>query len=88
MAVAIKLKRIGKSLNPIYRVIVIASKKRSGGTAIEEVGCFNPRDKKNMFLNIERINHWIKMGAIVSSTVKGLIKKLPEASQVLVEKSA
>jgi small subunit ribosomal protein S16 len=75
MAVAIKLKRIGKSLVPIYRIIAIHSKKRIGGTPLEELGSYNPRDKKKTVLKMERINYWIKTGAIVSDTVKGLIKR-------------
>ncbi|MBN1383588.1 MAG: 30S ribosomal protein S16 [Elusimicrobia bacterium] len=75
MAVAIKLKRVGKSLTPIYRVVVIDSKKRTGGAPIEEVGQYNPRNKKNTSLNIERIKYWQQSGAIVSETVKSLLKK-------------
>ncbi|HAM39687.1 MAG: 30S ribosomal protein S16 [Elusimicrobia bacterium RIFOXYC2_FULL_34_12] len=78
MAVAIKLKRIGKTLKPVYRVIVIHSKKRCQGTPIEELGHYNPRNKKDISLNIERINYWIKTGAIVSDTVKNLLKKQTE----------
>ena len=75
MAVAIKLKRIGKSLYPVYRIIAIDSKKRTGGKPLEELGSYNPRDKKNSVLKIERINYWIKTGAIVSDTVKNIVKK-------------
>lgn len=80
MAVAIKLKRIGKSLYPVYRVVAIDSKKRTGGQPLEELGKYNPRDKKNMLLNTERINYWIKTGAVVSAAVKGIIKKTAPAS--------
>ena len=75
MAVAIKLKRIGKLLYPVYRVVAIDSKKRTGGEPLEELGHYNPRDKKSMLLKMERINYWIKTGAVVSDTVKSLIKK-------------
>lgn len=75
MAVAIKLKRMGKSLIPVYRVIVIDSKKRTGGAPVEEVGHYNPRNKKDTVLNTERIKYWQKNGAIVSDTVKSLLKK-------------
>ena len=80
MAVAIKLKRIGKSLYPVYRVVAIDSKKRTGGKPLEELGHYNPRDKKNTLLKMERINYWIKTGAVVSDTVKGIIKKTASAS--------
>lgn len=79
MAVAIKLKRIGKSLYPVYRVVAIDSKKRAGGAPIEELGQYNPRDKKKLSLKTERINYWIKTGAVVSSAVKSIIKQIPPA---------
>ena len=75
MAVAIRLKRMGKSLYPVYRVIAIDSRKTPAGRPLEELGNYNPRDKKNLILNMERINYWIKTGAVVSSAVKGLIKR-------------
>jgi len=75
MAVAIRLKRIGKKLKPVYRVVAIDSKRRCQGKPIEELGFYNPRNKKDIFLNTERLNYWVKTGAIVSATVKGLMKK-------------
>ena len=75
MSVAIRLKRIGKKLNPVYRVVAIDSRRRAQGKPIEELGFYNPRNKKEISLNAERLNYWIKTGAVVSSTVKGLIKK-------------
>ena len=75
MAVAIKMKRIGKSLYPVYRIVAIDSKKRTGGKPLEELGHYDPRDKKNILLKMERINYWIKIGAVVSATVKSLIKR-------------
>jgi len=75
MAVAIKLKRIGKSLYPVYRVVAIDSKKRTAGEPLEELGHYNPRDKKKLSLKMERLNYWLETGAVVSDTVKGLIKK-------------
>jgi len=75
MAVAIRLKRIGKKLKPFYRVVAIDSRRRAGGKPIEELGYYNPRNKKDVSLNMDRVNYWVKTGAVVSSTVKSIIKK-------------
>ncbi|MFH1540506.1 MAG: 30S ribosomal protein S16 [Elusimicrobiota bacterium] len=75
MAVTIKLRRLGKSLCPDYRVVAIDSKKRKCGKPLEELGHYSPRDRKNVLLKMERINYWIKTGAIVSNTVKSIIEK-------------
>ena len=75
MAVAIRLKRIGKKLKPVYRVVVIDSRRRTGGKPIEELGYYNPRNKKDVSLKMERVDYWVKIGAVVSPTVKSIIKK-------------
>jgi small subunit ribosomal protein S16 len=75
MAVAIRLRRIGKKLNPVYRIVAIDSKKRCGGMPLEELGYYNPKNKKDMALKSDRINYWIKTGAVVSETVKSILKK-------------
>ena len=41
MATKIRLKRIGRRNRPFYRIIIIDSRKRRDGSAIEQVGCYN-----------------------------------------------
>lgn len=69
----IRLRRIGKSNQPSYR-IVLADKKRSASAGIckEELGFANP-SKKDYKLNKDRIVHWIKCGAKPSATVHNLL---------------
>ena len=42
MATKIRLKRIGRRNKPFYRVVVMDSRNRRDGAAIEELGWFNP----------------------------------------------
>ena len=48
MATKIRLKRIGRRNRPFYRLIIIDSRKRRDGLAIEQVGWYDPlkKDKK------------------------------------------
>ena len=56
MATKIRLKRIGRRNRPFYRLIVIDSRKRRDGAAIEQVGWYNPIDSNNSYeINNERI---------------------------------
>nr|YP_007878169.1 30S ribosomal protein S16 [Calliarthron tuberculosum]AGA63780.1 30S ribosomal protein S16 [Calliarthron tuberculosum] len=71
----IRFKRYGRKKYAIYRIIVIDSRKRRDGKAIEEVGFYNPFTKEAK-INIQRIEHRIANGAQVSCTVKNLIKKI------------
>ena len=42
----------------------------------EQVGTFDPRaDKGSINLKLDRVEHWLKVGAKPSDTVKGIIKR-------------
>ena len=71
----IRLTRIGRKNDPTFRVVVVDS--HSGpktGKHVEILGNYNPK-QKSLFLNGERIKHWISHGAQVSDTVHNLLIK-------------
>lgn len=68
----IRLKRLGAKKAPTYRVIVINSTTKREGRPIEELGYYNPKTK-DMKLNKEGAEAWIKKGAQPTDTVKYLI---------------
>ena len=70
MAVRIRLKRIGKIHHPIYRVVVVDSRKKRDGRVIEEVGKYDPNQQPSLIeLNSERIQYWLGVGAQPSDAV-------------------
>ena len=76
MATKIRLKRIGRRNRPFYRLIVIDSRKKRDGAAIEQIGWYNPIDPNNTYeINNERILHWLGEGAIPSNAVKKIMKR-------------
>ena len=78
MATRIRLKRIGRKNRPFYRVVVMDSRQRRDGAAIEELGWYNPiaKDNENNFeLNEERILHWLQIGAQPSDIASKLMKR-------------
>ena len=78
MATKIRLKRIGRRNRPFYRIIIIDSRKRRDGPAIEQVGWFNPIEKNkesNYHLKEDRIIEWLKLGAQVTDPVNKLMKR-------------
>lgn len=76
MATKIRLKRIGRRNRPFYRLIVIDSRKRRDGAAIEQVGWYNPIDLNNSYeIKNDRILYWLQEGAIPSDAVKKLMKR-------------
>jgi small subunit ribosomal protein S16 len=76
--VTIRLTRRGAKNQPFYHVMVTDSRKRQGGTALEQVGFFNPIPKgkdRRLELNLTRIEYWLSKGAQTSDRVKQLVSK-------------
>lgn len=76
--VTIRLSRSGAKKNPYYHVVVTDSRNARDGRYIERVGFFNPLakgDEARLRLNVERIEHWRKVGAQLSDRVASLLAK-------------
>jgi len=74
--VTIRLTRRGAKKQPFYHVVVTDSRKRQGGTTLEQVGIFNPitRGKETALrLDVDKIDAWLKKGAHVSDRVGALL---------------
>jgi small subunit ribosomal protein S16 len=76
MAVHIRLRRIGKNPGgkPHFRVTVFNETKGRDSRFLEELGFYNPVSGEAK-INKEKIEAWIKKGALPSPTVKTLLKK-------------
>ncbi|AIK18984.1 30S ribosomal protein S16 [Borreliella afzelii] len=76
MSVKIRLKRMGAKKRPYYRIVVMNSTSPRDGRAIEELGYYHPIEKQNQIkIKEDRMKDWISKGAILSDTVKMLLKK-------------
>ena len=71
----IRLKRNGRKKQAIYKIIVIDSKKRRDGRALEEVGFYNPMTKDTK-INLEKIEKRIINGAQMTKIVASLVNKI------------
>ncbi len=70
----IRLQRIGKKHEPVFRVVVGRSQNGpKSGKFIEVLGSYDPRSKNQNTLNKERVQAWIAQGAQVSDTVHNLL---------------
>ena len=75
MAVKIRLKRMGSKKKPFYRIVVADSRAPRDGKFIEEIGYYNPlTESKEMKVDAEKVNQWIKNGAKPTDTVNRLFK--------------
>jgi small subunit ribosomal protein S16 len=76
MAVAIRLRRTGRTKAPTYRIVVADSRSPRDGKFIEILGQYQPRTgEKALNLNAERANYWLDNGAQPSDTVRSLLRK-------------
>ena len=80
-----KKKRVGRSKDPSYRIVVMESAQPRGGKTKDEIGFYDPR--KNLFdIDKEKAEKWLKNGAQPTDTVaqyfvkEGLLKKLKRGS--------
>jgi len=73
LAVRIRLTRVGSTKNPIYRIVVVDSRERRDGRAIETIGQYNPRTEPSFIeVDAEKAKKWLGEGAQPSRTVKRL----------------
>ncbi len=75
MAVKIRLKRMGKIRAPYYRVVVMDSRTKRDGRAIEEIGKYHPTEEPSLIeIDGERARYWLSMGAQPTESVTALLK--------------
>lgn len=81
MAVKIRLKRMGKIRAPFYRVVVMDSRTKRDGRAIEEIGKYHPTEEPSLIeIDMERADYWIHNGAQPTEAVAALIKLVREGN--------
>ena len=75
MAVKIRLKRMGKIRAPFYRVVIMDSRAKRDGRAIEEIGLDHPTEEPSLIkIDSERAQHWLAQGAQPTEAVAALLK--------------
>ena len=75
MAVKIKLKRLGRTRVPTYRIVVADARTKRDGRAIEEIGKYHPKEEPSFIeVNSERAQHWLSVGAQPTEPVLNILK--------------
>ena len=76
MAVKLRLRRMGKKKQPIYKVVAADARSPRDGKFLEAVGIYNPLTNPHTIdLKEERINYWLDKGAQPTDTVNSLLKQ-------------
>ena len=75
VAVKIKLKRLGKIHQPMYRIVVADSRTARNGRAIEEIGIYQPKEDPSIIrVDADRVAYWLGVGAQATEPVVALLK--------------
>src|SRR5262245_14048820 len=81
MPVSIRLTRGGSKKVPFYRVVAADRRSPRDGRFIEQLGVYDPlRDPVEFRVDQERLDHWIKNGAVPSQTVGELLRRQRQAA--------
>ena len=81
MAVKIRLKRMGKIRTAIYRVVVMDSRTKRDGRAIEEIGKYDPTQEPSLIdIDMDRASYWLGQGAQPTEAVAALLKKYEDGT--------
>lgn len=74
--VKIRLRREGKKGYPVYRLVATDIRAPRNGGYIEALGQYNPNlNPIIVALKEDRIEHWLKKGAIPTDTVRSILKR-------------
>ena len=77
---AIRLRRTGSKKRAYFRVVVTDSRAARDSSFVEVLGHYNPRTTPEaLVLNRERLEHWVKVGAQPSDSVRTLVARMPGA---------
>ncbi|MDR2863953.1 MAG: 30S ribosomal protein S16 [Puniceicoccales bacterium] len=90
--VRIRLQRHGSTHAPNYRLVACESTTRRDGRFIEILGTYTPRAATGkqvaINLNLDRVEHWLSVGAQPSDTARSLIKRARKIVPAPVETAA
>lgn len=74
MSVKIKLKRLGKKRQPQYRIVIMDSRKKRDGRAIEQIGLYHPKEDPSFIkVDSDRAQYWLSVGAQPTDAVRAIL---------------
>jgi small subunit ribosomal protein S16 len=76
--VKIRLTRTGRLHKNSFRIVACDAKASRDGKILERLGNYNPQAKsedQQLHVDVERVKHWLSVGAQPTATVVRLLKK-------------
>jgi small subunit ribosomal protein S16 len=74
LAVKLRLRRMGKKKQPVYKLVAADSRSPRDGKFIEAIGLYNPKtDPATVDIKEARAMYWLGVGAQPTDTVKNIL---------------
>lgn len=74
--IKIRLSRHGRAKMPLYTIVAADARSPRDGRNLERLGNYNPEAEEPVWnLKLEELKAWIAKGAILTDTVRTLLKK-------------
>jgi small subunit ribosomal protein S16 len=74
LAVKLRLRRMGKKRQPVYKVVAADVRSPRDGKFIEAIGLYNPKtEPATIEIQEDRALYWLGVGAQPTDTVKNLL---------------
>jgi len=68
------MSRVGKKNRPHWRIVAVDSRCKRDGAFLENLGSYDPLKHVIVQLHLDRIDGWMRKGALCSDSVKKLIR--------------
>jgi len=76
LAVKLRLRRMGKKKQPIYKIVAADVRSPRDGRFLESIGLYNPlTNPHTVDLKEDRVLYWLSNGAQPTKTVKSLLRQ-------------
>ncbi len=74
--VKLRLRRVGKKKQPVYKIVAAHSESPRDGKFLEAIGTYHPRENPaGIEFKETRLFYWLKRGGQATETVLGLMKQ-------------
>lgn len=79
--VIVRLALRGSKHRPFYHIVATENASRRDGRFIEQIGTYDPKKPDTeAFLQQERLEHWVSVGAQLSERVKHIVRAKKKAA--------
>lgn len=75
MAVKLRLRRMGKKKQPVYKIVAADARSPRDGKYLEAIGTYNPKtDPQTITIAEDRALYWLRVGAQPTDTVRSILR--------------